>query len=193
MSGFDKAYWEKRWENKETGWDIGYPSPPLKEYIDTLKDKSIRILIPGAGNAYEAEYLHQKGFVNTFIVDIAGQAIKNFLKRYPSFPPSQALEEDFFVHTGQYDLILEQTFFCALLPSFRERYVKKIHELLVNGGKLAGVLFNCKLNKDHPPFGGDITEYTQLFSPYFSSLKISPCYNSILPRQGQEVFITAIK
>jgi hypothetical protein len=30
---------------------------PIKNYIDTLKDKDIAILIPGCGNTYEAAYL----------------------------------------------------------------------------------------------------------------------------------------
>jgi hypothetical protein len=29
---------------------------PIKNYIDTLKDKDIAILIPGCGNTYEAAY-----------------------------------------------------------------------------------------------------------------------------------------
>jgi len=55
-------YWENRYQNQQTGWDIGEISSPLKAYIDQLEDKSIKILIPGAGNAYEAEYLFLNGF-----------------------------------------------------------------------------------------------------------------------------------
>ena len=47
----EQSYWTKRYQEESTGWDIGYPSTPLKEYIDQLEDKSISILIPGAGNA----------------------------------------------------------------------------------------------------------------------------------------------
>ena len=43
----EKDFWDKRWEEANTGWDIGYPSTPLKEYIDQLSDKEIDILIPG--------------------------------------------------------------------------------------------------------------------------------------------------
>jgi hypothetical protein len=38
-----------------TGWDLGWYLP-IKNYIDTLKDKDIAILIPGCGNTYEAAY-----------------------------------------------------------------------------------------------------------------------------------------
>ncbi|SHI83533.1 Thiopurine S-methyltransferase (TPMT) [Algibacter luteus] len=50
-------YWTQRYNERQTGWDVGKPTTPLKTYIDQLKNKSLKILIPGAGNAYEAEYL----------------------------------------------------------------------------------------------------------------------------------------
>ena len=59
---FNENYWTERYANNQTGWDFGYVSAPLKEYFDQLTDRSLRILIPGAGNAYEAEYLWSLGF-----------------------------------------------------------------------------------------------------------------------------------
>ena len=76
-----KEFWESRWENKLTGWDLGQLSPPLKNYIDQLKEKDLKILIPGCGNAYEAEYLFEKGFKNVFIVEISQKAIDSFTTR----------------------------------------------------------------------------------------------------------------
>jgi hypothetical protein len=47
-------------------------SPPIKAYIDTLKNKDIAILIPGCGNTYEAAYLLlEQGFTNVTVIDIA--------------------------------------------------------------------------------------------------------------------------
>jgi len=66
-----RTYWSTRYDEARTGWDIGYPSTPLKTYIDQLTDKNTRILIPGAGNAHEAAYLFEKGFLNTVILDIS--------------------------------------------------------------------------------------------------------------------------
>ena len=50
----DRAYWNNRYKEKRTGWDIGYASTPLVKYFKRLTDKVTRILIPGCGNAYEA-------------------------------------------------------------------------------------------------------------------------------------------
>ncbi len=65
-----KEFWENRWQTNKTGWDLGEISPPLLNYINQLTNKELKILIPGCGNAYEAEYLYANGFKNTFIVPI---------------------------------------------------------------------------------------------------------------------------
>ena len=96
---------------------------------------------------------------------------------------------DFFAFQGNFDLIVEQTFFCALNPSLRKAYVEKMKSLLIPSGKLVGVMFNLPEKVDGPPFGGSIKEYHSLFSKHFNSISIEPCYNSIEPRQGNEVFI----
>ncbi len=95
--------WNNRYKNQQTGWDIGYPSTPLKEYIDGLTNKESRILIPGCGNAYEAEYLHQNGFKNVHVVDIAPLAIEGFKTRVPDFPIDHLILGDFFNQSNQYD------------------------------------------------------------------------------------------
>lgn len=183
----DDEYWSERYKEKKTGWDMGTPSTPLKEYIDKLKDTSLKILIPGCGNAYEAEYLVQKGFTDLTLIDIS-ELLVNKLRSKFSDKTIRIIHEDFFLHNDKYDLILEQTFFCALHPSQRIDYARKMHDLLLPKGKMAGVLFNTEF-EGGPPFGGNKEEYIKLFSPYFSSVKINVCYNSIEPRKGTEVFI----
>jgi hypothetical protein len=190
---FDKNYWHTKWENQETGWDIGYISTPLKEYIDQLKNKNIRILIPGSGSSYEGEYLFKKGFKNVFLLDYSELPFINFLKRCPDFPKSNLINQNFFEHEGSYDLILEQTFFSAIHPKEREQYVQKMAELLADNGRLAGLLFAIKLGDDFPPFGGNKEEYTHLFSPYFNIKNLEIAHNSIGPRQGNEFFINLVK
>lgn len=181
-------YWENRYRNESTGWDIGYPSTPLKMYIDQLESKHLRILIPGAGNAYEAEYLHNKGCSNVSVLDIAPTPLKGLRDRRPDFPEERLLREDFFEHQGEYDLILEQTFFCSFPPEKRPEYVKKTHELLAEGGTLAGLFFNFPLTENGPPFGGDKEEYITYFKGLFHIKILESCYNSIKPRQGNELF-----
>jgi SAM-dependent methyltransferase len=147
------------------------------------------VLIPGCGNAYEAAYLLENGFANITLIDIAALPVQQLCERFhpESDPRIRILHEDFFTHEGQYDLILEQTFFCAIDPSQRDAYVRKMASLLKPGGILAGVLFNRDF-EGGPPFGGHIDEYRARFSPHFSVRILEPCYNSIGPRAGKEAF-----
>lgn len=188
-----KDFWNNRYKKKETGWDLGYASTPLKNYIDQLEDKDIRILIPGCGNAYEAEYLHLKGFKNVFLLDIAPKALQQFSERVPNFPKKHIIQENFFEHRGSYKLILEQTFFCAIDPEMRDRYVHKMHQLLVPKGKLVGLLFAEEFENNYPPFGGTKEEYKKRFSTLFEVQKIELANNSIEERKGRELFIQLIR
>lgn len=182
-------YWQDRYLENSTGWDLGVVSPPLKSYFDQLKNKEIRILIPGAGNAYEAEYLHKKGFSQVYVVDWAAKAIENLKGRMPSFPEEHLIVGDFFEIKENFDLVVEQTFFCALIPSLRKAYVDKMHEILAPQGKLIGLLFQIPLNESHPPFGGSKEKYLELFQQKFKIETMETAYNSISPRQGNELFI----
>ncbi|CAN5507338.1 methyltransferase domain-containing protein [soil metagenome] len=189
MIELNSDYWTNRYQKNETSWDLGTISTPLKEYIDQLTDKNSSILIPGAGNAHEAEYLFKLGFTNVTLIDISPQPLENIKARIPNFPSQNLILADFFEHEGQYDLIIEQTFFCAIDPSLRKEYAKKMHQLLNNNGKLVGVLFNDVLNSDHPPFGGNKEEYIPYFQQYFNFKTFDICYNSIKPRANRELFI----
>ena len=185
----NKEYWENRYESKTTNWDIGEISTPLKAYIDQLKDKNCRILIPGAGNAYELDYLIEKGFQNIFVIEYAKHQLDAIIKRNKALE-KHLIHDDFFNHTGTYDLIIEQTFFCALQPSLRPNYVAKMYDLLSKKGKVSGLLFNFPLTEEGPPFGGSQEEYINLFSNAFSIKTLDIAYNSIKPRANKELFFT---
>lgn len=187
-----QRYWTQRYKENSTGWDIGFVATPLKEYADQLTDASLTILIPGAGNAYEAEYLWKQGFKNVHILDISEVPLDRFQKRNPNFPEQHIHHADFFEFHGQFDLILEQTFFCSFVPIKENRtaYVKHMSELLKAKGKLVGVWFDIPLTDDveKRPFGGDKELYLSYLTPYFKTIKFERCVNSILPRQGNELF-----
>lgn len=188
-----QKYWEQRYQDNDTGWDMQQVSPALKTYINQLEDENLKILIPGAGHAYEAEYLFEKGFRNTFVADIAQIPLKNLKARIPQFPDNQLLQIDVFDIFDTFDLILEQTFFCALPPKMRPDYARKMHELLKPKGQLVGLLFDFPLTDDGPPFGGSEEEYKTYFKDLFEVKTLERCYNSHPKRQGKELFFQFIK
>lgn len=189
MQSLNKEYWNNRYLQQQTGWDLQEVSPPLKAYIDQLTNKQLRILIPGCGNAYEALYLAQQGFTDITLLDIAPAVVEQLKLGLQQYPQVKVTEGDFFKHNGSYDLVLEQTFFCALHPSLRQQYAENMHRLLARDGKLTGVLFNTVFDTEGPPFGGSAEEYKPLFEPFFSVVTFAPCYNSFCKREGTEIFI----
>lgn len=185
----DQEFWTTQYDKNETGWDIGIISTPIEEYINQIEDKNLEILIPGAGNSYEAEYLFQNGFNNVTVLDLSEIPLNNLKQRVPDFPEDQLIQKNFFHHEGQYDLIIEQTFFCALNPELRANYAKKMHQLLKSGGKIAGLYF-CFADRpmnQGPPFNGTLEEYKNYFQE-FEIKTFELCYNSIPPRAGNELF-----
>jgi len=220
-------YWDDRWLNDDTSWDMRRVSPPLQAYLAQLTDKTVSILIPGCGNAYEAGWLLDNGFPSVTLIDISPTLTARLREKFPTIP---IITGDFFEHTGQYDLIIEQTFFCSLDPSLREKYVEHTHSLLRPGGKLTGLLFDrnfvgasslvtfieaSSLASSRsfpsipreprsfpslrsgivggPPFGGHKDEYQTLLEKKFEVKTLAPCYNSIKPRAGTELFLIAQK
>ena len=189
----DKNYWANRYQTGEIGWDAGIITTPIKAYIDhlteTKTDKNLKILIPGAGSGHEAAYLWAQGFHNIFVCDWAEEAISRYKNNVPDFPENQLIIGDFFLLNEKFDLIIEQTFFCALDPQMRPQYAEKMAEVLCTEGVLSGVLFGQKFPFQGPPFGGDRAEYANYFEPYFDILTMEDCYNSIQPRAKTELWI----
>ena len=194
MTTLDNDYWSNRYLNNDAGWDTGSITTPLKAYFDQLTDKHISVFIPGCGNSYEAEYLLQNGFTDITLIDISSVLCENLQQRLAEYGTKglRIVCGDFFEHKGQYDLIVEQTFFCALDPSLRKDYAEKMPQLLKPGGKIVGVMFH-KQFENNPPFGGSDEEYRKLFAPFLTIEKMEPCYNSIKPREGAELFVVMTK
>jgi SAM-dependent methyltransferase len=183
----DQDYWDGQYKANATGWDLGVVSPPIKNYIDTLKNKDIAILIPGCGNTYEAAYLLEQGFTNVTVLDIAPTLVKIIEQKFVNNTNIQVLLGDFFSHQGEYDLIIEQTFFCALPPIMRQKYAWKMHDLLSENGTLSGLFFDRTFEVG-PPFGGSQEEYQFLFKNAFHFIQLEKSADSIAPRSNSELF-----
>ena len=193
LAAFDSAYWQGRYATGRDDWDTHTITPPLRAYFDQLDvAHQPRILIPGAGRAYEAEYLRERDFQQVFVADIAPEALAALAARVPDFPADHLLLADFFAlpNDPPFDLIVEQTFFCALNPALRPAYARQCAALLRPGGTLMGLLFDTDFGSvEEPPFGGSKEEYRTYFAPYFEFRHFETATNSLQPRQGRELFI----
>lgn len=193
MDFLNKSFWDNRWKNNHTGWDMrGSIAPIIADYFKNqlAKNRDSKILIPGCGNAYEAELLAALGFTNITVVDIAPTLVEKLQEKFKENTSIKVIESDFFdLKEGEYDGIFEQTFFCALHPKLRPKYAEKMHHLLKDNGLLVGLLFDRTFPFDGPPFGGNSKEYKEYFTPYFDYITWEKSNASIPPRQGTELFI----
>ena len=92
----DSDYWNNRYIQNNTGWDIGYANPIHIDYVIENINKTARILIPGAGTGYEVSKLWDYGYTNVFAIDLSPEAKERFLSQNPKFPKNQYLIGNFF-------------------------------------------------------------------------------------------------
>jgi thiopurine S-methyltransferase len=185
-------YWSSRYREGATGWDIGSASPQLIDFARSFP-KNARVLIPGCGHAYEAEALHKMGYREVYVADWSPEPLEHFSSRVPDFPKHHLLCIDFFDLEGPYDLVLEQTFYCALPPNRRDAYAEHMARIISSGGTLAGLLFDFPLSDDGPPFGGSEEEYRNRFARDFEIKRMERAPLSIAPRAGRELCFEAVR
>lgn len=185
---FSDAYWDQRYRQADTPWDLGEASPTLMYLTERYAQIDSRILIPGGGRGYDLYELHRRGFHHAAALDWSIEAIRLAQRRFPELA-DKLIHADFFEHEGIYDLILEQTFFCALPPNRRSDYVDQMASLLKRGGILAGVWFVFPLTEQGPPFGGSPVEYRHLMTGQFDFLRFERCRYSVPERWGNEWLI----
>ena len=130
------------------------------------------------------------------VADLAPEPLAELAARVPDFPKKNLWQADFFAlnPTENFDLLIEQTFFCALDPSLRPAYARQCAALLRPGGKLVGLLFDTEFaGASEPPFGGSRPEYHAYFAPYFRFIHFDTAYNSLAPRAGRELEALAVR
>src|ERR1051326_2519083 len=71
----DRAHWESRYEEGDTPWDHGEPSPGLIDFLDQQNYKPGTILLPGCGAGHDCRALARHKFKVTGI-DISKPAVE---------------------------------------------------------------------------------------------------------------------
>ncbi|HEY9809975.1 MAG TPA: methyltransferase domain-containing protein [Halomicronema sp.] len=188
----DYQFWQQRYEEEKTGWDIGQPAPPFVSFLNSTDSITPgRVAVLGCGKGYDAILFASKGY-QVFGFDFAPAAIsearKNAAKKGVSIEFFQRdifeLEKEFL---GSFDYVVEHTCFCAISPSKRTDYVQLVKSLLRPNGKLIGLFFTHS-RQGGPPFGVTPEEIKTYFSKDFEIICLEPVNNSIPARQNEEHF-----
>jgi methyl halide transferase len=186
----DSAYWEDRYQQGTTRWDLGQATPP---FVSFLNQSAIappgRVIVLGCGSGYEVMLFAEHGFEVTG-VDFAPSAIARASAALAKADrPAQLLQRDIFSllpeFAGTFDYVVEHTCFCAIAPEQRSAYVELVHGLLRPQGQVLGLFFTHD-RPGGPPFGSTPAEILQLFQPNFKILELASANNSVPERQGEE-------
>ncbi len=190
-SGYSKEDWQKHYDEDDLKWDLGEVSPPLLHFLENSQIPKDRVIIPGCGQGHEVVYLAKKGFPVTAVDYTKGASQKLALNLARSKVKAEVICANFFSlgleHKNRYYLMLEQTFFCAIHPTFRNRYVDLVSRILKPGGLLAGVFYETG-EEDGPPYNTTRNHIIRHFSGPFQIKQLEKTNRSAERRQGKEWF-----
>jgi hypothetical protein len=185
-------FWDERFERRYMPWDQQGVPPAFAEFATALAP--CPVLIPGCGSAYEAGWLAQHAWPVTAI-DFSGAAVQAARTQLASVEGTQSVslhEADFFTFEPPLppDWIYERAFLCALPPSKRGAYARRMAELAAPGCLLAGLFFLGESTKKGPPFAIVEAELHELLSPYFECIDQHAVSGSLAVFAGAERWLT---
>lgn len=192
MSELDATFWENRYQERHTPWDLGGPTPVFERLIHEGTIPQGRLLVPGAGRGYDAIAFARAGY-EVVALDLSPSAASEL--RAIAEEAGVALDVrvgDFFAlhEPGGYDAALEYTFYCAISPSLRTAYRDQMAHLLKPGGVLFGLFLPLQApDPDGPPFEVSVEEIKRSFGECFDLVHEEMPEDSIKPRKGNEVLM----
>lgn len=183
------AFWDQRYRASETPWDFGGIPAELKDFLKRKIKGGNRVLIPGCGSGYEVRAFATVGY-DVVALDFSAAAVEEAKRNAGPDLAGRVQQADFFtakLELGAYDVIYERTFLCAIDPSRRREYAKRVATLLKPGGLLVGYFFYKNTDPaDGPPHGLAWGEGDELFAPFFLLTKDVPVTDSLPMFAGRE-------
>lgn len=185
-------FWESRYQEGTTRWDIGKAAPA---FVNLLQSNNApppgKTVVLGCGRGYDALLFAEAGH-DVIGVDFAPSAIAAATKLGQQANLSvQFQQEDIFrlpeTYSHYFDYVVEHTCFCALPPEKRTAYISLVHTLLKPTGELFAIFFTHQRDGG-PPYGIQPPEIRELFALQFEILQLDPIKTSVPSRQGEEHF-----
>ncbi len=189
------GFWTDHFKASDTPWDLGEAHPALAVVLPQLKIPKSRVLVLGSGAGHDAAYLAKLGHLVT-AVDFSEEAVKRSQDKYGNLENLNFVRGDAFnlpeKWTGEFDMILEHTCFCAVSPEKRNQLIKVWRRVLQPGGHLLGIFFVHE-KRSGPPVGGSEWELRQRLKANFNFLYWTRWHLSPERRKGQELVVYARK
>lgn len=191
MTSIDNPeYWETRYLEENTPWDLGQAAPPFVSMLIS-KEAPIpgRAAVLGCGRGYDALIFAAHGF-ETIGFDFSASAIEDAqLLADTVGSTAKFMQRDIFELPGEFenyfDYVIEHTCFCAINPQKRFDYVDVVNSILKPGGETIAVFFTHN-RPGGTPYGLDPTEIKQYMHRGFETISLYPVINSVPNRIDQE-------
>lgn len=183
-------FWTPYYLEEAQPWAIEEPCPPVFNWLKAQPDwPRGRVLVPGCGLGLEPQEWARQGF-EVVGMDFSPKAIELAKARDTDksvdyrvgdiLNPPEELR-------GQFDMVFEQTCYCAIDPRDRPRYRRSVIELLKPGGWLVGVFYQGR-HEESPPFAITLEEVRQDFEQAFRIERLELAQDSVERRKDQEWF-----
>ena len=187
--GYSCEDWEHHYKTNDLGWDLGRVAPPFARLWKERMVSPCKAIIPGCGRGHEAIFLAEHGFQIT-AVDFAQGAVTSLKKSLEKKNLlGQVLCQDFFeldlCFNNKFDLMLENTFFCAIKPSMRQKYVLTAGRILRPGALFIGLFYETD-KEGGPPFNTKKSDIEEYFSERFKVEILDKSLYSAEQRLGKE-------
>ncbi|MHC4933556.1 MAG: class I SAM-dependent methyltransferase [Planctomycetota bacterium] len=174
-------YWQRRYREGETGWDLGGPCPVFVELLESPRapPRDGRVAFPGCGHGHDVRHFRERGY-DAVGFDFAGSPTDLPIERLDVFELGSRYPEAF-------SCVVEYTCYCAIPPAARPEYAASLRAALRPGGLLIALLFPVEEREDKaPPFGISEEEVHTVLGEGMEVLELETPSNSVKPRLGRE-------
>lgn len=167
--------WEQAYVDGRVPWDLGSAPPALEALV--ARTPPGRVFVPGAGRGHDARAWARGGSAVTALdvsptavaearaLDAASGAVVTWIAGDLFDLPRDL--------AGAFDVVWEQTCFCALAPEQRDAYVDAVADVLAPGGRFHGILWNTG-QPGGPPYAVTGEDIDRHLGRRFEILAVTP-------------------
>lgn len=188
-----EKFWSDIYRNEQPGWELGQENPALGAVLPQLKLSKSRVLVLGCGSGHDAAFFARHGHIVT-AVDFSPEAIHRARQKYGHMENLKFIQSDAFAlpttMNGQFDVVFEHTFYCAISPERRNEVMALWKRMLHAQGHLLGIFFAMEKRRG-PAFGGSEWEVRERLKKHFQFLFWTRWRLSLEKRRGSELVVFA--
>jgi SAM-dependent methyltransferase len=188
-------FWQELYTRGGDGWDLGRPTPPLVDFVETTPPPAGHVLVPGCGRGHDARFLAGRGY-SVVGVDFSPAALEAARALARRDEVDVTFEDhDLFaldrVHPRGFDGVWEYTCYCAIDPARRAEYVRVMAAVVRPGGWFLGCFFPLQRISAGPPFQVSAAVVRRQLGRAFRIERAFPPPRSARGRQGREWMVFA--